>query len=122
MPITPIELQQLYLMQNHLVHLEHAKTAAKRIATQAEDNDIHFESLIKDSTVVKSENVPDDNKIKEKKERRNQREHQGYISYRRKKRNGSFSMDSIFEDDNNIEIEEVNISENIKGSKLDFFG
>ena len=68
MPIAPLDLQQLYMQQSHIGRMEHVRMAAKTIAMQSEDRDIHRESFIKDSTVVKSENVSEDTKIKEKKD------------------------------------------------------
>ena len=120
MPIAPLDLQQLYMQQSHIGRMEHVRVAARTIAMQSEDKDIHRESFIKDSTVVKSENVSEDNKIKEKDEQRGKKG-QGYISYRKKNRR------NIILDDNNdnsiiesIEIKEI--GESVKGSKIDIFG
>lgn len=121
MPISPLDLQQLYMQQSHIGRMEHVRMAARTIAMQSEDKDIHKESFIKDSTVVKSENVSEDNKIKEKKDEQRGKKGQGYISYRKKNRR------NIILDDNNdnsiiesIEIKEI--GESVKGSKIDIFG
>lgn len=120
MPIAPLDLQQLYMQQSHIGRMEHVRMAAKTIAMQSEDKDIHRESFIKDSTVVKSENVSEDNKIKEKKDEQRSKKGQGYISYRKKNRR------NIIGNDNSsvelIEIEEIGEAEQIKGSKIDIFG
>ena len=108
MPRAPLDLQQLYMQQSHIGRMEHVRMAARTIAMQSEDKDIHKESFIKDSTVVKSENVSEDNKIKEKKDEQRGKKGQGYISYRKKNRR------NIILDDNNdnsiiesIEIKEI---------------
>ena len=119
MPISPLDLQVLYMQQSHIGRMEHVRMAAKTIAMQSEDRDIHRDSYIKDSTVVKSENVSEDNKIKEKKD--NQK-NKGYMSYRKKNKsvfNQNYDDDS---QNNNIEIEEVSLTEQSKGLKIDILG
>ena len=119
MPITPLEIQQLYLMQNHIGHMEHAKKAVRKIATQIEDRDIHLDSFMKEYTVVKTESTGDENKVKEKPnqdKKNNQR--QSYMSYRKRKILN-------FEDDHTTEveiIEEIPSQESIKGAKIDILG
>ena len=94
--------------------------AAKTIAMQSEDKDIHRDSYIKDSTVVKSENVSEDNKIKEKKD---EQRNKGYMSYRKKnKKKSVFNQNYDDSQENNIEIEEVSSTEQSKGLKIDIFG
>ena len=114
MPIAPLDLQQLYMQQSHIGRMEHVRMAARTIAMQSEDKDIHRESFIKDSTVVKSENVSEDNKIKEKKDEQRGKKGQGYISYIILDNNND---NSIIE---SIEIKEI--GESVKGSKIDIFG
>ena len=123
MPIAPLDLQQLYMQQSHIGRMEHVRMAAKTIAMQSEDRDIHRESFIKDSTVVKSENVSEDNKIKEKKDEQRGKKNQGYISYRKKKRRNIIDGDnSLVESIETIEINEIGAAEQIKGAKIDIFG
>ena len=108
MPIAPLDLQQLYMQQSHIGRMEHVRMAAKTIAMQSEDRDIHRESFIKDSTVVKSENVSEDTKIKEKKDEQ-----------RGKKNDGD---NSLVESIDTIEINEIGAAEQMKGAKIDIFG
>ncbi len=123
MPIAPLDLQQLYMQQSHIGRMEHVRMAAKTIAMQSEDRDIHRESFIKDSTVVKSENVSEDTKIKEKKDEQRGKKNQGYISYRKKKRRNIIDGDnSLVESIETIEINEIGAAEQIKGAKIDIFG
>ena len=123
MPIAPLDLQQLYMQQSHIGRMEHVRMAAKTIAMQSEDRDIHRESFIKDSTVVKSENVSDVTKIKEKKDEQRGKKNQGYISYRKKKRRNIIDGDnSLVESIETIEINEIGAAEQIKGAKIDIFG
>ena len=123
MPIAPLDLQQLYMQQSHIGRMEHVRMAARTIAMQSEDKDIHRESFIKDSTVVKSENVSEDNKIKEKKDEQRGKKNQGYISYRKKKRRNIIDGDnSLVESIETIEINEIGAAEQIKGAKIDIFG
>lgn len=119
MPISPLDLQQLYMQQSHIGRMEHIKMAAKTIAMQSEDRDIHRDSYIKDSTVVKSEQISDETKVKEKKDSQKQRE-QSYMSYRRNKRNKVTITDvDSSENYNMIEIEEIPVLDQTKGSNLD---
>lgn len=121
MPISPLDLQQLYMQQSHIGRMEHIKMAAKTIAMQSEDRDIHRDSYIKDSTVVKSEQISDETKVKEKKDSQKQRE-QSYMSYRRNKRNkGTITDGNVYstENYNMIEIEEMPVLDQTKGSNLD---
>lgn len=119
MPISPLDLQQLYMQQSHIGRMEHIKMAAKTIAMQSEDRDIHRDSYIKDSTVVKSEQISDETKVKEKKDSQKQRE-QSYMSYRRNKRNkGTITDVDSSENYNMIEIEEIPVLDQTKGSNLD---
>lgn len=120
MPIAPLDLQQLYMQQSHIGRMEHTRMAAKTIAMQSEDKDIHRDSYIKDSTVVKSENISDETKVKEKKDGQRPKD-QGYMSYRKKNKKRSSEINSI-EENNIIEIEEVQASEKTKGSRIDFLG
>ena len=123
MPIAPLDLQQLYMQQSHIGRMEHVRMAAKTIAMQSEDRDIHRESFIKDSTVVKSENVSEDTKIKEKKDEQRGKKNQGYISYRKKKRRNIIDGDnSLVESIETIEINEIGAAEQMKGAKIDIFG
>lgn len=123
MPIAPLDLQQLYMQQSHIGRMEHVRMAAKTIAMQSEDRDIHRESFIKDSTVVKSENVSEDNKIKEKKDEQRGKKGQGYISYRKKNRRNIIDSDnSVADSMDTIEINEIGAAEQMKGSKIDIFG
>lgn len=123
MPIAPLDLQQLYMQQSHIGRMEHVRMAAKTIAMQSEDRDIHRESFIKDSTVVKSENVSEDNKIKEKKDEQRGKKGQGYISYRKKNRRNIIDSDNSAADSiDTIEINEIGAVEQMKGSKIDIFG
>ena len=123
MPIAPLDLQQLYMQQSHIGRMEHVRMAAKTIAMQSEDRDIHRESFIKDSTVVKSENVSEDTKIKEKKDEQRDKKNQGYISYRKKKRRNIIDGDnSLVESIDTIEINEIGAAEQMKGAKIDIFG
>lgn len=123
MPIAPLDLQQLYMQQSHIGRMEHVRMAAKTIAMQSEDRDIHRESFIKDSTVVKSENVSEDNKIKEKKDEQRGKKGQGYISYRKKNRRNIIDSDnSVVDSIDTIEINEIGAAEQMKGSKIDIFG
>lgn len=123
MPIAPLDLQQLYMQQSHIGRMEHVRMAAKTIAMQSEDRDIHRESFIKDSTVVKSENVSEDNKIKEKKDEQRGKKGQGYISYRKKNRRNIIDSDNSLSDlVETIEINEIGAAEQMKGSKIDIFG
>lgn len=123
MPIAPLDLQQLYMQQSHIGRMEHVRMAAKTIAMQSEDRDIHRESFIKDSTVVKSENVSEDNKIKEKKDEQRGKKGQGYISYRKKNRRNIIDSDNSAADSiDMIEINEIGAAEQMKGSKIDIFG
>ena len=123
MPIAPLDLQQLYMQQSHIGRMEHVRMAAKTIAMQSEDRDIHRESFIKDSTVVKSENISEDTKIKEKKDEQRGKKNQGYISYRKKKRRNIIDGDnSLVESIETIEINEIGAAEQIKGAKIDIFG
>lgn len=123
MPIAPLDLQQLYMQQSHIGRMEHVRMAAKTIAMQSEDRDIHRESFIKDSTVVKSENVSEDNKIKEKKDEQRGKKGQGYISYRKKNRRNIIDSDNSAADSiDTIEINEIGAAEQMKGSKIDIFG
>ena len=123
MPIAPLDLQQLYMQQSHIGRMEHVRMAAKTIAMQSEDRDIHRESFIKDSTVVKSENVSEDNKIKEKKDEQRGKKGQGYISYRKKNRRNIIDSDNSSSDlVGTIEINEIGAAEQMKGSKIDIFG
>lgn len=121
MPIAPLDLQVLYMQQSHIGRMEHVRMAAKTIAMQSEDKDIHRDSYIKDSTVVKSENVSEDNKIKEKKD---EQKNKGYMSYRKKNKKKSVFNQNYddSQNDNNIEIEEVSSTEQSKGLKIDIFG
>ncbi|OEJ13552.1 hypothetical protein BFL38_02045 [Brachyspira hampsonii] len=121
MPIAPLDLQQLYMQQSHIGRMEHVKMAAKTIAMQSEDRDIHRDSYIKDSTVVKSENISDETKVKEKKDEQRPKDN-GYMSYRKKSKKRM--ADNIDDDEKNniIEIEEVSATEKTKGSKIDFLG
>lgn len=121
MPIAPLDLQQLYMQQSHIGRMEHTRMAAKTIAMQSEDRDIHRDSYIKDSTVVKSENISDETKVKEKKDEQRPKD-QGYMSYRKKnKKKISDNIDNN-EVGNVIEIEEVSATDKTKGSKIDFLG
>ena len=123
MPIAPLDLQQLYMQQSHIGRMEHVRMAAKTIAMQSEDKDIHRESFIRDSTVVKSENVSEDNKIKEKKDEQRGKKGQGYISYRKKNRRNIIDSDnSVADSIDTIEINEIGAAEQMKGSKIDIFG
>ncbi|WP_432633458.1 hypothetical protein [Brachyspira sp.] len=123
MPIAPLDLQQLYMQQSHIGRMEHVRMAAKTIAMQSEDRDIHRESFIRDSTVVKSENVSEDNKIKEKKDEQRGKKGQGYISYRKKNRRNIIDSDnSVADSIDTIEINEIGAAEQMKGSKIDIFG
>lgn len=123
MPIAPLDLQQLYMQQSHIGRMEHVRMAAKTIAMQSEDRDIHRESFIRDSTVVKSENVSEDNKIKEKKDEQRGKKGQGYISYRKKNRRNIIDSDNYAADSiDTIEINEIGAAEQMKGSKIDIFG
>lgn len=123
MPIAPLDLQQLYMQQSHIGRMEHVRMAAKTIAMQSEDRDIHRESFIRDSTVVKSENVSEDNKIKEKKDEQRGKKGQGYISYRKKNRRNIIDSDnSVADSIDAIEINEIGAAEQMKGSKIDIFG
>ncbi len=123
MPIAPLDLQQLYMQQSHIGRMEHVRMAAKTIAMQSEDRDIHRESFIKDSTVVKSENVSEDIKIKEKKDEQRGKKGQGYISYRKKNRRNIIDGDNSLEGSiETIEINEIGAAEQMKGSKIDIFG
>ena len=123
MPIAPLDLQQLYMQQSHIGRMEHVRMAAKTIAMQSEDRDIHRESFIRDSTVVKSENVSEDNKIKEKKDEQRGKKGQGYISYRKKNRRNIIDSDNSAADSiDMIEINEIGAAEQMKGSKIDIFG
>lgn len=123
MPIAPLDLQQLYMQQSHIGRMEHVRMAAKTIAMQSEDRDIHRESFIRDSTVVKSENVSEDNKIKEKKDEQRGKKGQGYISYRKKNRRNIIDSDnSVVDSIDTIEINEIGAAEQMKGSKIDIFG
>ena len=123
MPIAPLDLQQLYMQQSHIGRMEHVRMAAKTIAMQSEDRDIHRESFIKDSTVVKSENVSEDIKIKEKKDEQRGKKGQGYISYRKKNRRNIIDSDNSSSDlVETIEINEIGAAEQMKGSKIDIFG
>lgn len=123
MPIAPLDLQQLYMQQSHIGRMEHVRMAAKTIAMQSEDRDIHRESFIRDSTVVKSENVSEDNKIKEKKDEQRGKKGQGYISYRKKNRRNIIDSDNSAADSiDTIEINEIGAAEQMKGSKIDIFG
>ncbi|TKZ35074.1 hypothetical protein [Brachyspira catarrhinii] len=123
MPIAPLDLQQLYMQQSHIGRMEHVRMAAKTIAMQSEDRDIHRESFIKDSTVVKSENVSEDTKIKEKKDEQRGKKGQGYISYRKKNRRNIIDSDDSLEGSiETIEINEIGAAEQMKGSKIDIFG
>lgn len=123
MPIAPLDLQQLYMQQSHIGRMEHVRMAAKTIAMQSEDRDIHRESFIRDSTVVKSENVSEDNKIKEKKDEQRGKKGQGYISYRKKNRRNIIDGDnSVADSIDAIEINEIGAAEQMKGSKIDIFG
>lgn len=123
MPIAPLDLQQLYMQQSHIGRMEHTKMAAKTIAMQSEDRDIHRDSYIKDSTVVKSETVSDETKVKEKKDEQQRQKDQGYMSYRKKNKriiaNGNTNND---ENNSIIGIEEVSSTEQTKGSKIDTLG
>ena len=110
MPIAPLDLQVLYMQQSHIGRMEHVRMAAKTIAMQSEDKDIHRDSYIKDSTVVKSENVAEDNKIKEKKDNQ------------KNKKKSVFNQNYDDSQNNNIEIEEVSLTEQSKGLKIDIFG
>ena len=120
MPITPLEIQQLYLMQNHIGHMEHAKKAVRKIATKSQDRDIHLDSFMKDSTVVKTESTGDDNKIKEKPNQDKQSsQKQSYMSYRKRKIINAIDDKTTEE----IEIvEEIKSQESIKGAKIDILG
>lgn len=123
MPIAPLDLQQLYMQQSHIGRMEHVRMAAKTIAMQSEDRDIHRESFIKDSTVVKSKNVSEDIKIKEKKDEQRGKKGQGYISYRKKNRRNIIDGDNSLEGSiETIEINEIGAAEQMKGSKIDIFG
>ncbi len=123
MPIAPLDLQQLYMQQSHIGRMEHVRMAAKTIAMQSEDRDIHRESFIRDSTVVKSENVSEDNKIKEKKDEQRGKKGQGYIPYRKKNRRNIIDSDNSAADSiDTIEINEIGAAEQMKGSKIDIFG
>lgn len=123
MPIAPLDLQQLYMQQSHIGRMEHVRMAAKTIAMQSEDRDIHRESFIKDSTVVKSENVSEDIKIKEKKDEQRGKKGQGYISYRKKNRRNIIDSNNSSSDlVETIEINEIGAAEQMKGSKIDIFG
>ena len=123
MPIAPLDLQQLYMQQSHIGRMEHVRMAAKTIAMQSEDRDIHRESFIRDSTVVKSENVSEDNKIKEKKDEQRGKKGQGYISYRKKNRRNIIDSDNSLDVSiDTIEINEIGAAEQMKGSKIDIFG
>ncbi len=120
MPIAPLDLQQLYMQQSHIGRMEHTRMAAKTIAMQSEDRDIHRDSYIKDSTVVKSENISDETRVKEKKDEQRPKD-QGYMSYRKKnKKRASNNIDN--EESNIIEIEEVSATEQTKGSRIDLLG
>ncbi|WP_028328467.1 hypothetical protein [Brachyspira alvinipulli] len=123
MPIAPLDLQQLYMQQSHIGRMEHTRMAAKTIAMQSEDRDIHRDSYIKDSTVVKSENVSDETKVKEKKDEQQRQKDQGYMSYRKKNKriiaNGNTNND---ENNSIIGVEEVSSTEQTKGSKIDTLG
>ena len=123
MPIAPLDLQQLYMQQSHIGRMEHVRMAARTIAMQSEDKDIHRDSFIKDSTVVKSENVSDENKVKEKKDEQGKRGRQGYISYRKKNRRNITLDDNDNNENSTIEAIEIKeIGEAVKGSKIDIFG
>ena len=123
MPIAPLDLQQLYMQQSHIGRMEHTRMAAKTIAMQSEDKDIHRDSYIKDSTVVKSENISDETKVKEKKDEQQRQKDQGYMSYRKKNKR-IIANGNIDNDENNsiIGIEEVSATEQTKGSKIDILG
>lgn len=116
MPIAPLDLQQLYMQQAHIGRMEHARMAAKTILIQSEDKDIHRDSYIKDSTVVKTENSPNENIIKERKESQRQKD-QNYMSYRKKLRQ---KEDDSEESANTVE--EVAIREISKGKRIDILG
>ena len=122
MPISPLDLQQLYMQQSHIGRIEHTRMAAKTIAMQSEDRDIHRDSYIKDSTVVKSENISDETKVKEKKDEEQRPKDQGYMSYRKKNKKRTAADIDNNENKNTIEIEEVTASEQTKGSKIDLLG
>lgn len=121
MPIAPLDLQQLYMQQSHIGRMEHTRMAAKTIAMQSEDRDIHRDSYIKDSTVVKSENISDETRVKEKKDEQRPKD-QGYMSYRKKNKKRMTDNTDDKEGNNTIEIEEVSATENTKGSRIDFLG
>ncbi|ASJ20223.1 hypothetical protein BHAMNSH16_00550 [Brachyspira hampsonii] len=121
MPIAPLDLQQLYMQQSHIGRMEHVRMAAKTIAMQSEDRDIHRDSYIKDSTVVKSENISDETKVKEKKDEQRPKDH-GYMSYRKKNKKRMTDNTDNDEKNNIIEIEEVSATDKTKGSRIDFLG
>ena len=121
MPIAPLDLQQLYMQQSHIGRMEHTRMAAKTIAMQSEDRDIHRDSYIKDSTVVKSENISDETRVKEKKDEQRPKD-QGYMSYRKKNKKRMTDDTDDNKGNNTIEIEEVSATEQTKGSKIDFLG
>lgn len=116
MPIAPLDLQQLYMQQAHIGRMEHARMAAKTILMQSEDKDIHRDSYVKDSTVVKTENTPNENIIKERKESQRQKD-QSYMSYRKKLRPKD-------DDNENVVpvVEEVTVREISKGKRIDILG
>ncbi|MEI0525174.1 hypothetical protein R4K54_04525 [Brachyspira murdochii] len=122
MPIAPLDLQQLYMQQSHIGRMEHTRMAAKTIAMQSEDRDIHRDSYIKDSTVVKSENISDETKVKEKKDDEQKQKDQGYMSYRKKNKKRIIDNNENENENNIIEIEEVSATEKTKGSKIDLLG
>ena len=75
---------------------------------------------VSDSTVVKSENISDETRVKEKKDEQRPKD-QGYMSYRKKnKKRASNNIDN--EESNIIEIEEVSATEQTKGSRIDLLG
>ncbi|WP_300369936.1 hypothetical protein [Brachyspira sp.] len=121
MPIAPLDLQQLYMQQSHIGRMEHTKMAAKTIAMQSEDRDIHRDSYIKDSTVVKSENISDETRVKEKKDKQRPKD-QGYMSYRKKNKKKMAENIDNEEVSNIVEIEEVSATEQTKGSRIDLLG
>ena len=122
MPIAPLDLQQLYMQQSHIGRMEHTRMAAKTIAMQSEDRDIHRDSYIKDSTVVESETVSDETKVKEKKDEEQRQKDQGYMSYRKKNKKIIANTNNTDENNSIIGIEEVAMMEHTKGSKIDTLG
>lgn len=116
MPIAPLDLQQLYMQQSQVSHMEHTRMAAKTILMQSEDKQIHQDSYEKDSTVVKSEHVSDENIIKDKKEKKkNNSNEEGYFLYRRKKH----KLDS---EEDAVEVVDEEKKEASKGKRLDILG